>query len=364
MKIVKKTVFTIGTILLILVLTYNIYNFISLKILKSDIATVGGYGILEVVSGSMEPVIHVGDMIIIDTDNYEYGLDDIVTFYDSEGTFTTHRIIDVDENGLFTTKGDNNNTKDKNKIESEKIIGCYVGRIPKAGRILSSFKSPVTLILILVIGVLVCILLSTDKDGNPILDEKEKEYEEFLAYQSAKAKNELEVKTSSTPRKNASNTKKKNTASSNTTKNKKSTTKVKNEEPKKKTSKNTVTNPTAKKKASSPKKAVEKKANTKAKVTVKTVEEKPKTKEKVTVKTVSEKTKSTVTKKASSNKQDAKNKTTTKKNTNTKPKVTVKTVTEKPKNAKTSTTKKVVTPKKETAKKSSTQTKKAPTKKK
>lgn len=309
MKIIKRIVFTIVTILLVLLLTYNIYNFISLKILKRDIATVNGYAILEVVSGSMEPVIHVGDMIIIDTDEIEFELNDIVTFYDAEGTFTTHRIIGL-EDGLYTTKGDNNNTKDKLPITVDKIVGKYVGRIPLAGRVLASFKSPMTMILILVIGILICILLSTDKDGNPILDEKEKEYQEFLAYQNAKKEKELEIPLKSS--KNAPNKKTKEKKNSQVTKNKKTTVKVKDEKTKKKTPQKVETK-TGAKEVGSTKKANAKKTNSKAKITVKTVDDKVTTK-----------------KKTSSNK-TVNTKTPTKKSVNTKPKITVKTVKENPK---------------------------------
>lgn len=333
MKIVKKIVFTIVTILLVLLLTYNIYNFISLKILKRDIATVNGYAILEVVSGSMEPVIHVGDMIIIDTDDTEYGLDDIVTFYDSEGSFTTHRIIDI-EDGLYTTKGDNNNTKDKLPIAADKIVGKYVGKIPLAGRVLASFKSPITMILILVIGVLICILLSTDKDGNPILDEKEKEYQEFLAYQNAKNKEVLEIPTKSS--KNTPNKTTKEKQNSKVAKNKKTTVKVKDEETKKKTPQKAATKTSVKKVDSTTKKMTEKKTNSKAKVTVKTVDDKV-----------------TTNKKTSSNK-TVSTKKPTKKSVNTKPKIAVKTVKENPK-AKTST-KKVEGTEKNTSTKSKSKT--------
>ena len=85
MKILKKIIVTVVSIFLLLLLTYNVYNFISTKVLKNDIAPVFGYAVLEVVSGSMEPTIHVGDMIIIDMNDTTYDKDDIITFYDKEG---------------------------------------------------------------------------------------------------------------------------------------------------------------------------------------------------------------------------------------------------------------------------------------
>ena len=40
--------------------------------------------------------------------------------------------------------------------------------------------------MILIIGILICVLLSTDKEGNVLLDEQEREYQEFLKYQKEK----------------------------------------------------------------------------------------------------------------------------------------------------------------------------------
>lgn len=178
MKRIKKVLFTLVTIILIIVLSYNAYNFINVKILKNDMTSIFGYSILEVVSGSMEPSIHVGDMIIIDTKDKNYNVKDVVTFYDEHGSFVTHRIISLDGNYMIT-KGDNNNSEDK-MTSTNKIVGKYVTRVPGMGKVIGAFKSPFTMIMILVIGILACVLLSTDSDGNPILDEEEKEYEEFL----------------------------------------------------------------------------------------------------------------------------------------------------------------------------------------
>lgn len=184
MQTAKKIIGIIVTILLGIIVTYNVYNLYSLKILHKDLATVNGYGILEVVSGSMEPTIHVGDMIIINTKDKNYQEGNIITFYDSEGTFTTHRIIKM-EGDKIVTQGDNNDSEDNYDLTRDKVVGKYVWRLGGAGKLLAAFKSPLTMIMILVIGVLTCILISTDKDGNPILSEDEKEFEEFLEYKNA-----------------------------------------------------------------------------------------------------------------------------------------------------------------------------------
>lgn len=178
MKKVKKILFTIVTVILVILLAYNIYNFIMIKVLKHDVATINGYTMLEVVSGSMKPTINVGDMIIINTKDKNYKENDIITYYDKNHNLITHRIIKINDTEIVT-KGDNNNTEDE-AIYSKEIIGKYVTKIANLGIILSSLKSPFTMIMILIIGILICILTSIDKDGNPILEEDEKEFQKFL----------------------------------------------------------------------------------------------------------------------------------------------------------------------------------------
>lgn len=178
MKIVKKTIVTILTILLVSLCLFNLYNFINTKILKKDISSLLGYTLLEVVSGSMEPTLQVGDYIIINTKETDYKINDIVTFYDVNGSFVTHRIVNNNESEIIT-KGDNNNTEDE-PTKKEKIVGKYLFKIKGLGKIISALKSPITIILIFVIGLLICYFLSIDDNGNPILTKDEKLYIEFL----------------------------------------------------------------------------------------------------------------------------------------------------------------------------------------
>ena len=181
MKIIKRLFLTIVVLLLVGLLLFNVYNFINIKVLKKDLTSVFGYSLLEVVSGSMEPTIHVGDLILIDTKDSVYHVNDIVTFKDVNGDFVTHRILHIEE-GEMVTKGDNNNTEDS-AMSTKDIVGKYLFRIPNAGKVMASFKTPFVMGMVLVIGVLICFLVSTDKNGNPILTENEKELKEFQEYQ-------------------------------------------------------------------------------------------------------------------------------------------------------------------------------------
>lgn len=193
MKIFKSILTKFIYLILILLVSFNVYNFVCINILKQDIPLINGYGILEVVSGSMEPTIDIGDLIVINTKYSDIKENDIITFYDENNSFVTHKVIKVDGN-MITTKGDANNAPDKPFSETE-VVGKYVTKVNGLGRIMSSFKSPFVMSMILIIGLLVCYLVSTDKEGKPIITKEEKEYEEFLEYKEKKKK-ESKVKKS------------------------------------------------------------------------------------------------------------------------------------------------------------------------
>lgn len=330
MKRAKKIIFVIISILLALVLIYNVYNFISIKVLHKDLASVNGYAILEVVSGSMEPTIHKGDIIIINTKEKNYKENDIITFKGNEGEFVTHRIKYIDENSMIT-KGDNNNTED-DAIKTSSIVGKYVTKINGGGRILSSFKNPFTMVMIFIIGLLACILLSTDKDGKPILEQDEKEFQEFLKSKNESIKEEPKKLAKEKSNKKDNNVKKElkkfsnpkvktNTPSKNDTKNNKTssakkenkqleskeTTKkpaIKNDT-KKDASKKTITKETTPKASTTKKVSATKKSTTKPVVKVENKKVATKSSEPKKAASKNETAKKVVTKKTSTAKTNA-----------------------------------------------------------
>lgn len=178
MKQVKRIISVIATILVSLLLIYNLYNMISYKILKKDLATINGYAVMEVVSGSMEPTINIGDMIIINTHDKDLSVGDIITFKDVNNAFVTHRIMSINEDTLIT-KGDFNNDSD-DEFSKDLVVGKYVKRIKGLGRLFTALKSPFVLVMILVIGVLICVFVSTDKDGNVLKETEKEEFKEYL----------------------------------------------------------------------------------------------------------------------------------------------------------------------------------------
>lgn len=120
-----------------------------------------GYQIKTVLSGSMEPNIKTGSIIIVKTggDATTFKENDIITFKATENRIVTHRIIDVvQKNGqtMYRMKGDSNKTKDMNLVLPQNVIGEYTNiTIPYIGYFIEFTKSKGgSLLLFLIPGLL------------------------------------------------------------------------------------------------------------------------------------------------------------------------------------------------------------------
>ena len=89
-------------------------------------------------SGSMEPKMYAGDVVIIakvPADNVELG--DIIQFRVPEEVTIMHRVIEIQETEeggkLFITKGDANDKPDSEPVMPENVVGKAVMTIPKIG---------------------------------------------------------------------------------------------------------------------------------------------------------------------------------------------------------------------------------------
>jgi len=94
-------------------------------------------------SGSMEPAIMTGDLIII-RPSLSYVQHQVVTFKDSEDRVVTHRIMDIESTDaglVFVTKGDANPASDVEKIDLNQIVGRVALVVPKLGYLVSFGKS-------------------------------------------------------------------------------------------------------------------------------------------------------------------------------------------------------------------------------
>jgi signal peptidase I len=104
-----------------------------------------------VLSGSMLPVLKIGDVVLVENTKYRKPqINDIVLYTARalDGTPVTtyaHRIIGGSAQGGWTIKGDNNNQPDYGLKANKDVKGVVILTIPKLGRLLSPI--PIALML-------------------------------------------------------------------------------------------------------------------------------------------------------------------------------------------------------------------------
>lgn len=102
-----------------------------------------------VLSGSMEPVLSPGDVVIVDSSGPVQNGDVITYRSPGDSVPTTHRVVgEVD--GRYETKGDANEEADTGTVAPEAIIGKVVLTIPFIGHIILWANTPVGYVLLVI----------------------------------------------------------------------------------------------------------------------------------------------------------------------------------------------------------------------
>ena len=166
----EKAVSIVAIVVSILVIPMLILNCILIMASAFNpdkIPSIGKSIPLIVLTESMEPEIHDGDLIVCkmaDVKSITEG--DVISYYDPDGngkSIVTHRVIGVTENDgslLFETQGDNNNIKDRYPVPEENVIGVWTGlNIRFLGSIIMFMQSTLGLILCIAVPVLAVIVV-------------------------------------------------------------------------------------------------------------------------------------------------------------------------------------------------------------
>lgn len=123
--------------------------------------SVFGYSFYYVLTESMEPEIHSGEMILgkhVPAEDLQVG--DIVTYLGDTGTFNdkiiTHKIIEINDD-IFVTKGVANDQADP-AIHSSQILSKYVATIPLAGKVFSVINSKLGFVFLIITPLVLLII--------------------------------------------------------------------------------------------------------------------------------------------------------------------------------------------------------------
>ena len=168
-KIFKICYYTLLAILISLALLF----------IGSMIPIPGNYKMMTVLSGSMEPAIKTGSIVVSKSFN-NYKIGEVITFQLSSAnkTPTTHRIAEmevIEGNPLYTTKGDANNAVDREEVRKEQIIGKVVLNIPFLGFAVNFVKKPIGFLLIIIFPAGIIILDEVKKIFKEVKKKKKKE---------------------------------------------------------------------------------------------------------------------------------------------------------------------------------------------
>ncbi len=98
------------------------------------------YELYIVESGSMEPGIPVGSLVVVDTEQTPETGD--VVAYTMGGNVTTHRLIVINEDGTTVTQGDAMTQPDPFVVTVDDINGVVVGVYPGLGKAIAVLSTP------------------------------------------------------------------------------------------------------------------------------------------------------------------------------------------------------------------------------
>lgn len=129
-----------------------------------------------VLSGSMEPTIKVGSIAYINTHEKVQNIKDgdiiAFSFGDSQ---VTHRVLKINENQTFTTKGDANSVEDFAPVNFENYKGKTIFWIPNIGKVLLKTNTKTGKIIIaLIVGFNIFFIIFDDIFEKNDIKEKDK----------------------------------------------------------------------------------------------------------------------------------------------------------------------------------------------
>jgi len=145
---------------------------------------VKNFRVLRVMSGSMEPAIHVGSVVFVQKVNPEtLKKDDIITFAstDDPTIAITHRLAGIENKEgktVFKTKGDANSIEDATVISPSQIKGKVIFSLPYLGYVSVWIKQPLGFGIMVILPAILIILSEILHIKKTIEKEVEKKLEE------------------------------------------------------------------------------------------------------------------------------------------------------------------------------------------
>lgn len=162
-----KWFFSIINLCAILLIVGSLFVLLTVVMTPSgQVPQVMGFSILRVLTGSMEPAIPEGSMLLIrKTDPADLAEGDVVSFVSPdpalEGALNTHRIVRIEEeNGKlrFFTKGDANMIEDQQPVEEHRVVGRVIFISPQLGKLVRLVSNPLVFALAILLPLAIMLI--------------------------------------------------------------------------------------------------------------------------------------------------------------------------------------------------------------
>ncbi len=149
MKAALRVLRGAAVVLLAAVVAVNAALLFSRFALKQEPPHVLGFYPMFVATGSMEPNLPAGAIVIAHA-QAEYNVRDVISFRQGDAV-VTHRVVEKTAEG-YRTAGDANNTPDEETVPAEAVLGRVILCLPKTGRLAMALRSPVGVLALAAVG--------------------------------------------------------------------------------------------------------------------------------------------------------------------------------------------------------------------
>lgn len=151
---------------------------IVILLIVSILPITGNVKFMIVQSGSMEPMIKKGSIVMVKPAT-DYNIGDVITFnqYNPKNPPITHRIVEikqVDNQISYITKGDANKGEDGEGVSKKDIVGKVLFNVPYIGYVVGALKKPQVFLLAIIIPALFIIINEAVKIKNEFVKIKNK----------------------------------------------------------------------------------------------------------------------------------------------------------------------------------------------
>ncbi|MBP2017185.1 signal peptidase [Symbiobacterium terraclitae] len=180
MKLVLRILNGAVTAVLAVILVATVALAITARRSQDGMPSVLGYKVLSVLSGSMEPAIKTGDVIIVEPlkPDHEIKEGDVITFRaaDAPEMLITHRVVGiVSVNGeptAYVTKGDNNDAVDLSPVSRSQVVGIQRWRVPYYGYLREFMRKPVGIVSLVIAPGVLLIAMEIRKIVQVVMEEE------------------------------------------------------------------------------------------------------------------------------------------------------------------------------------------------